>query len=261
MHSVLWIDIDQPVHAEEVSLGILLEFVKNVSYVFFSTESLSSILFCLLAGCKSDDECPLTEACYDRECRDPCLFQDCGTHAVCTARLHQAFCQCKEGYRGNPYDQCRQYECLIDSDCRDTLKCENEKCVDPCACAQFADCTPRNHRGICTCFPDYTGNPYGIVCNPSKKSIQWFLKHSLKLIFAFTSPRASCSGPRMHYWWWLSKQASLFQWRLLKSMSAYTAMCSKCWVWSEKWASSSCNGVHLQTWLHWQGRWEMWAYK
>ena len=121
-----------------------------------------------IAGCRSDDECPLTEACYDRECSDPCLYQECGSNAICTARLHRAFCHCREGTKGNPYESCRPYECLIDSDCHDTLKCENEKCVDPCACAKFADCTPRNHRGVCTCFPDYTGNPYGIACEPSK---------------------------------------------------------------------------------------------
>ena len=128
-----------------------------------------------IAGCKSDDECPLNEACYDRECRDPCLFQECGSNALCEARLHQAFCRCIEGFRGNPYDQCRQYECLIVSDCRDTLKCENEKCVDPCQCARFADCSPRNHRGYCTCIPDYTGDPYGVACTPSK--LRWDSKN------------------------------------------------------------------------------------
>ena len=160
--------------------------------------------FFILAGCKSDDECPLTEACFDRECRDPCLFQECGENAVCTARLHQAFCQCKEGYRGNPYDRCRQYECLIDSDCRNTLKCENEKCVDPCACAQFADCTPRNHRGICTCFPDYTGNPYGIACDPSKIFTLILLKNWFRLMIVFSSTWASCGRPRVQYWCWMS---------------------------------------------------------
>ena len=180
---------------------------------------------------------------------------------MCTARLHQAFCQCKEGYRGNPYDRCRQYECLIDSDCRNTLKCENEKCVDPCACAQFADCTPRNHRGICTCFPDYTGNPYGIACDPSKIFTLKLLKNRFRLMIVFSSTWASCGRPRVQYWCWMSEQASLFQWRLLKSMSSYPALRSECWVRGEKWTSSTCNGVHLQTWLHGQGRWEMWTYQ
>jgi hypothetical protein len=110
----------------------------------------------------------LTEACFDRECQDPCQHQTCGVNAACTARIHRAYCKCLENYKGNPYNNCRQYECLHDSDCHDTLKCSNEKCVDPCQCAEYADCTAGNHRGICKCFPDYTGDPYGVECRPSK---------------------------------------------------------------------------------------------
>jgi hypothetical protein len=123
---------------------------------------------CREPGCQSDNECPLTVACFDRECQDPCLHQTCGVNAVCNAQVHRAYCKCLENYKGNPYDNCRQYECLHDSDCHDTLECSNEKCVDPCLCAEYADCTPRNHRGICKCFPDYTGDPYGVACRPSK---------------------------------------------------------------------------------------------
>ena len=179
MHNVLWRDIEPPVHAEEVLLEIPLQFVKSVSCPFPKSRTSLTSCVTIVAGCKSDDECPLNEACYDRECRDPCLFQECGSNALCEARLHQAFCRCIEGFRGNPYDQCRQYECLIDSDCRDTLKCENEKCVDPCQCARFADCSPRNHRGYCTCIPDYTGDPYGVACTPSK--LWWDSKDNSKL--------------------------------------------------------------------------------
>ena len=122
----------------------------------------------LTAGCRSDDECPLTEACFDRECQDPCLYEECGQNALCSPKEHRAICTCKPNHIGNPYDRCRPYECLRDPDCPTTQRCDNEKCVDPCQCARFADCSPRNHRGYCTCFPDYTGDPYGIACTPSK---------------------------------------------------------------------------------------------
>jgi hypothetical protein len=46
------------------------------------------------------------------------------------------------------------------------LACRNEKCVDPCDCAANADCEARNHRGICTCRPGYTGDPYYEGCRP-----------------------------------------------------------------------------------------------
>ena len=121
-----------------------------------------------LAGCKSDSECPLTQACIDRECQDPCPFERCGLNAECNTRNHRPKCTCLPGHIGNPYDRCRKPECLTDSDCHTTLSCRNEKCVDPCDCAQNADCTPRNHRGICNCIPDFTGDPYGIACRPSK---------------------------------------------------------------------------------------------
>ena len=57
----------------------------------------------------------------------------------------------------------------MDTDCPTTQKCEREVCVDPCDCAQHASCRATNHRGICTCDPFYTGDPYGIACTPSKK--------------------------------------------------------------------------------------------
>jgi hypothetical protein len=135
-------------------------------------QSSIKILYCAqsfsTAGCKSDSECPLSQACINRECQNPCPFEQCGTNADCNVRNHRPKCTCRPGYKGNPYENCRQYECLSDPDCSTTLTCRNEKCVDPCECAQFAECTPRNHRGICTCSPDYTGNPYGIACKPSK---------------------------------------------------------------------------------------------
>ena len=135
-----------------------------------------SIYFVLIhilspAGCKRDDECPLTQACLGRkpkECQDPCRYEQCGINARCEAKNHRARCVCPPQHTGDPYRQCRRYECLKDPDCPTTLTCRNEKCVDPCDCARNAECNPRNHRGICKCIPDYTGDPYGISCTPSK---------------------------------------------------------------------------------------------
>jgi len=124
---------------------------------------------CEEPGCKSDDECLIKEACYNRECIDPCQFENCGINAECSVRNHKATCKCRPGYKGNPYERCRQYECLSDPECADYLACRNEKCVDPCDdCSINADCTARNHRAICECRIGYTGNPYGSVCSKSK---------------------------------------------------------------------------------------------
>ena len=127
-----------------------------------------SILF--KAGCANDYECSDSEVCLQRSCVDPCLFDNpCGTNANCAASSHRAICSCFPNHKGNPYVKCDPYECLQDPDCPTDLKCELEKCVDPCRCAQNADCSPRNHRGICTCIPDFTGDPYGVACSPISK--------------------------------------------------------------------------------------------
>jgi hypothetical protein len=123
---------------------------------------------CEEPGCKSDDECPLTQACIQRECQDPCPFEQCGRKATCTTRGHRARCQCPPGHKGSPYVECIPYECLNDPQCHDTLVCRNEKCVDPCNCAANADCEAKGHRGICTCKPGYRGDAYFNGCELSK---------------------------------------------------------------------------------------------
>ena len=146
-------------------MGTRSLFAENVrSQISPQEHSLETSPFDSLAGCRSDEECPLTEACYNRECQDACLHEQCGTNAVCKARNHRGYCQCPEHYRGNPYVSCRRPECTSNPECPDTLKCENEKCVDPCACAANAKCERRNHQGICTCLPGFIGDPYHDGC-------------------------------------------------------------------------------------------------
>ena len=154
---------------EERKLVSYLFLENSFSLVFHkSTGFTSKIPNFLLAGCKSDSECPLTQACISRECQNPCNFEQCGVNAECSVRNHRPKCTCLPGHKGNPYDRCRQYECLTDPECATTLTCRNEKCVDPCACARNAVCDARNHRGICTCIPDHRGDPYFEGCEPSK---------------------------------------------------------------------------------------------
>ena len=135
------------------------------------------------AGCRSDQECPLTQACIQRECQDPCPFEQCGIKAKCLVSNHLARCQCPPGHDGSPYVECKPYECLRDPDCPTTLTCRDKKCVDPCDCAVNADCEARNHRGICTCRPGYTGDPYFEGCRLSKIHFTY----SMKLYFFNTN--------------------------------------------------------------------------
>ena len=144
------------------------------------------LYFLKLAGCKRDDECPLTQACIQRECQDPCPFEQCGIKASCSVSSHLARCRCPPGHKGSPYVECKPYECLTDPECPTTLACRNEKCVDPCDCAANADCEARNHRGICTCRPGYTGDPYFEGCRPSKKFLR-VIENSFLNISSFYS--------------------------------------------------------------------------
>ena len=139
---------------------------QHLIQIYLGLLVISLLLY--LAGCKSDDECPLSQACIQRECQDPCPFEQCGIKAFCTVNVHRARCQCPPGHKGSPYVECKPYECLTDPECHITLACRNEKCVDPCDCAANADCEARNHRGICTCRPGYRGDPYFEGCKLSK---------------------------------------------------------------------------------------------
>ena len=177
-----WQGIVQFVIVKQGMRVIRIEFVKNVSISIFTLISNQSqisqstfFIHWYLAGCKSDDECPLTQACIQRECQDPCPFEQCGIKAFCTVNVHKARCQCPSNHKGSPYIECKPYECLTDPECPDTLACRNEKCVDPCDCARNAVCDARNHGGYCTCLPDFPiGDPYVDGCEKRKiRLVKW----------------------------------------------------------------------------------------
>ena len=115
---------------------------------------------CYLIGCRSDDECPATEACINKQCTDPCLYTQCGAQAICRSDYnHKARCHCPDGYRGNPLVRCERPECTRDDECAFNLACRNERCEDPCNCGVGAQCRVNNHRAQCRCPPGYVGNP------------------------------------------------------------------------------------------------------
>ena len=248
--------------ADRDSLATPMRSAKNVSskWLFFTNlKSHSKVLnFSLLslaiAGCKSDDECPTTEACYNRECLDPCTFEKCGLNAECSVRNHRATCKCKTGYKGNPYERCRQYECLSDPECADYLACRNEKCVDPCGdCSVNADCTARNHRAICECRIGYTGNPYGSVCNKSKLEIPNFhlwspwINPFFFLLFLYSWITQGWMYNRQG----LPQQTILPAGEMQRPLPGHIPMCQQCRLHSTQHTSSQDNVLHLHTRLHW----------
>lgn len=91
---------------------------------------------------------------------DPCLPSPCGPYSECYANRGHAICSCKKEYFGSP-PNCRP-ECMVSSDCMPNKACINEKCSDPCvgSCGTNAKCTVVNHNALCSCPPNYVGDPF-----------------------------------------------------------------------------------------------------
>uniref|UniRef100_A0A6E8W1C0 Dumpy n=1 Tax=Anopheles coluzzii TaxID=1518534 RepID=A0A6E8W1C0_ANOCL len=117
-------------------------------------------LACYEIGCRSDSDCPATEACVNKNCIDPCRHTQCGRNAYCKSDYnHNARCHCMDGYRGNPLVGCTRPECTSNDECPYHQSCQNEQCRDPCNCAPNAQCRVDNHQANCRCPPGYTGDP------------------------------------------------------------------------------------------------------
>jgi len=147
-------------------------FTGNAQIQCFDSKFVTSAIFTAVGlrgpqqpisvsvGCRSDSECPPTQACVNKRCEDPCAFTQCGLNAFCRVDgNHRARCYCQPGTRGNPLIRCERPQCTTDSDCPNHLACRNERCADPCDCAPTAQCTVADHRPSCRCPTGYTGNP------------------------------------------------------------------------------------------------------
>ncbi|BES97160.1 PTI [Nesidiocoris tenuis] len=115
---------------------------------------------CFDIGCRSDSECPPTEACVNKECVNPCRYTQCGLGAECHVVSNSARCVCPQGTLGDPQVSCLRPQCTSDSECPSYLACRNTRCADPCDCAPGALCTVQGHVPTCRCPPGYIGNPH-----------------------------------------------------------------------------------------------------
>lgn len=92
--------------------------------------------------------------------KNPCYPSPCGPNSQCREINGQAVCSCVPGYIGAP-PTCRP-ECIVSSECDLNKACVNQKCIDPCpgTCGLSALCQVVNHNPICTCPPQYAGDPF-----------------------------------------------------------------------------------------------------
>nr|CAD7425818.1 unnamed protein product [Timema monikensis] len=100
-----------------------------------------------VTGCRSDNECSLSEACINGKCESPC---HCGLNAICDVVNHQATCKCLQGYTGNPASGC--------------VVPEGSNC-EPDPCGPNSGCRVVNGSPLCFCLPEYEGNPPTKLCS------------------------------------------------------------------------------------------------
>lgn len=92
--------------------------------------------------------------------RDPCIPSPCGAFSECRDIGGVPSCSCLPTYRGSP-PNCKP-ECTINAECPANMVCMRQKCRDPCPglCGIMAECSVVDHVPICSCLPDYTGDPF-----------------------------------------------------------------------------------------------------
>ncbi|KAG5895964.1 hypothetical protein JTB14_027964 [Gonioctena quinquepunctata] len=99
--------------------------------------------------CVVSAECPLTKACLNKKCVDPCPGT-CGIGAKCQVINHNPICSCLEGNTGDPFVRCY------------LLPKEEPVLVNPCdpsPCGPNSVCQVRGESPACSCFESYVGVP------------------------------------------------------------------------------------------------------
>ncbi len=119
--------------------------------------------------CVYDGDCPVSRVCLREKCEVACnAFNPCKSPAKCnlieTTPVKTLVCSCPDGYITNGQGACVTLPPLVsgcenDDECSESDACINALCKDPCACGLNANCQVINHRPICTCNPNFYGNP------------------------------------------------------------------------------------------------------
>ncbi|XP_046391538.1 adhesive plaque matrix protein 2-like [Ischnura elegans] len=101
--------------------------------------------------CIVSSECPISKACVNRECIDPCQGA-CGIGARCDVINHSPICSCRPGQTGDPFKSCYNIPPPVVQEI--SMPCH------PSPCGANAICREQNGAGSCTCIEDHFGNPY-----------------------------------------------------------------------------------------------------
>ncbi|KAF3421640.1 hypothetical protein E2986_11478 [Frieseomelitta varia] len=99
--------------------------------------------------CTVSSDCPLTEACNNQKCINPCPGT-CGFRATCNVVNHNPICSCPSELTGDPFVQCvpRPIEPVAPQN-----PCE------PSPCGPNSECRVVNDAPSCSCSPEFIGAP------------------------------------------------------------------------------------------------------
>ncbi|CAD6236857.1 GSCOCG00008266001-RA-CDS, partial [Cotesia congregata] len=108
--------------------------------------------------CVQNSDCPLTKACSNHKCVDPC-HSACGTGASCDVINHYPVCFCDANLSGDPFVHCYPHK-----EVGPVIVPQSNPC-DPSPCGPNSRCliSPRGYA-TCSCLPDFRGSPP--LCNP-----------------------------------------------------------------------------------------------
>lgn len=86
-------------------------------------------------------------------------------------------------------------ECVLNSECSQLQSCIGNRCQDPCVgvCGTNAECKVHNHYPSCSCFAEYTGDPF-THCYPNikrKMEYYFFKKKSFCIILIIDCSKRS----------------------------------------------------------------------
>lgn len=133
--------------------------------------------------CTSDSECPSQLACINQHCENPCIRANiCRRDQTCsvldTIPLRTLVCKCPSDMITDPNGNCKPIirdkpGCITHTDCPNTDQCIRGSCILSCraeSCGLNAQCLSQNHRAICSCAPEYQGNPH-IECSLVQREV------------------------------------------------------------------------------------------
>lgn len=128
--------------------------------------------------CVADSDCPGNRGCISNKCQDPCPGT-CGVNAECITINHAPKCSCLIGFTGDPFRRCnmlpRKYKTICSDYTRIStssffnfmfLSAENIpiNVCSPSPCGPNSQCRVTNGQAVCSCLPNYNGNPP--LCKP-----------------------------------------------------------------------------------------------